>query len=105
MSTERMVILEATLRFYDLCKAPIHRAIVPAKVLKRWDSIAAAQLFAASTGLVEEIDRLRSDVASADDLADHWHGEAMRLHEELGAATGSGLGLTQDGRLVTVPKS
>lgn len=100
-----MAILEAQLRFYDLCKKPVHRAIVPAKILKRWDSIAAAQLFAASTGLIEEIDRLRSDVANADDTAEHWHGEAMRLHEELCNATGTGLGLTPNGHLVTVPKS
>lgn len=74
------------------------RAVVPARILRKWDAMAAAQLIEATPRLAEELEterRLRHD---AEDCADMWQRMA-EIRE-----SGDEVGLTVDGQIVAVTK-
>lgn len=76
-----------------------------ARILRRWDGIANQQLIAAATRLAAENDRLREELRRAEDAADGWRENAIRLMED-GCADGARQpGLTRAGALVLVPAS
>jgi len=73
----------------------VRTVVLPARVLKRWDRLAAAQLCAAVADLAQENEQLRRDLASAEDAADHWHANTLALAGDDGCITVEGLLQTQ----------
>lgn len=74
-----------------------------ARILRRWDGIANQQLIEAAARLAEENDHLRTELRRAEDAAESWRDDALRLMEDACAATGSQPGITPRGALVLVP--
>lgn len=74
-----------------------------ARILRRWDGIANQQLIEAAARLAEENDRLREELRWAEDAAESWRDDALRLMQDAWAATGSRPGITKGGALVLVP--
>lgn len=74
-----------------------------ARILRRWDGIANQQLIEAAARLVDENDRLRTELRWAKDAAESWRDDALRMMEEACAATDSRPGITKGGALVLVP--
>jgi hypothetical protein len=71
-------------------------AIVPSHILRRWDALAAQQLFELAPRIADELEderRLRRD---AEDVADMWQAIA-EIRE-----SGNQVGLTVDGEIVEV---
>lgn len=89
-------------------------AVVPTRILLRWDAIAAAQLCEAASLQAAEMDRLRSDIRfadqqldkawadlrRADDSAEFWREQALDMQLQLCERTGGELGITQACELV-----
>lgn len=69
------------------------RAVVPARILRRWDAAALEQLCERLLEVQAENEELRSELAIADESAEHWRQNAHDL-------AGSPAGLTVEGRLV-----
>jgi hypothetical protein len=80
-----------------------HVAVVPTRILRRWDALAAIQLCEAATRLAEAEERLRGELQRADDCAEAWREDALRLQEQLCEISGGHAGITQAGALVIVP--
>ena len=74
-----------------------------AGILRRWDGIAHEQLCAEAARLAEENERLREQLAWAEEAAESWRDDALRMMEEACAASGKRPGITISGALVTVP--
>ena len=74
-----------------------------ARILRRWDGIANEQLTAAAAALAEENDRLREELRWAQDAAESWREDALRMMEEACADGDKRPGITIDGALVLVP--
>jgi hypothetical protein len=74
-----------------------------AALFRRLDNLAYEQLCAEAARLVEENEHLRIELSRAEDDAEHWHTQAMRLQEEACADGSHAPGLTQSGALVRVP--
>lgn len=73
-----------------------------ARILRRWDGIANQQLIEAAARLAEENDHLRTELRLAEDAAERWRDDALRLMEDACATTGSRPGITKGGALVLV---
>ncbi len=74
-----------------------------ARILRRWDGIANQQLIEAAARLAEENDRLREELRWAEDAAESWRENAMRLTEDACADGSKRPGITVGGALVLVP--
>jgi len=74
-------------------------AIVPARILRRWDDIAAAQLCDAASRLVEENERLAMDAADAWQMLDN----ERDINRELAELCDAKLGITKDGQMLVLP--
>lgn len=74
-----------------------------ARILRRWDGIANQQLIEAAARLAEENDHLRTELRWAEDAAESWRADALRMMEEACASGDRQPGITLDGALVTVP--
>ena len=74
-----------------------------ADILRRWDGIAYEQLCATAARLAEENERLRTELRWAEDAAESWRDDALRLMEEACTDGSKQPGLTIEGALVTVP--
>lgn len=86
------------------------RAIVPTRILRKWDELAAIQLCAVAARLSEELDQACESVSAAVDrewqaidCANFWQQNAMQMQERFCEMTGAEPGLTQNGTLVLVP--
>ncbi|MEJ1966479.1 MAG: hypothetical protein WDO56_35055 [Gammaproteobacteria bacterium] len=77
-------------------------AVVPTRILLRWDAIAAVQLCEAASRLAEEMDRLRGDLHAADDSAEFWREQVLDMQLQLCERTGGEPGITQACELVVV---
>lgn len=93
----------------QISSAARHVAIVPTRILRKWDAIAARQLCEAAAEQSALIDRLRLDLDDArdearraDECAESWRDDALRMQEQLCEMTGGQPGLTQQGELVVV---
>jgi hypothetical protein len=71
-------------------------AIVPVRILRKWDALAAAQLCEAAPKLAEELETERRLRYFAEDSADMWQ-RISEIHQAGGEA-----GLTVDGQVVEV---
>lgn len=78
------------------------RAVNVKALLRRLDAVAFSQLAAQAALLAEENESLRSQLAWAEDAAESWRDDALRMMEERCAASGERPGITQQGQLVTV---
>lgn len=74
-----------------------------AALLRRLDAIACEQLCAEAARLAEENERLRVELAWAEQAAESWRDDALRMMEDACAASGRRPGITLGGALVTVP--
>lgn len=74
-----------------------------ARILRRWDGIANAQLAAAAAQLADENDQLREQLSWAEHAAYSWREDALRLMEDACADGGKRPGMTRSGALVLVP--
>jgi hypothetical protein len=72
------------------------RAIVPARILRKWDALAAAQLFEAAPLVAAELDKERSARQFAEDCAHMWQ-DISEIRERNGE-----VGMTVDGQIVEV---
>ena len=72
-------------------------------IQRRLDAIALQQLRAECARLAAENDQLRDEVYWAEQAAESWREDAMRLLAEACEATGGTPGLTIDGALVVAP--
>lgn len=73
-----------------------HLAIVPTRILRKWDALAAQQLFEIAPRIAEELDEERQLRFLAEDQADMWERiSEIRQH-------GDDVGLTIDGQIVAV---
>lgn len=70
-----------------------------AAILARWDRIAFAQLCEHVATLAGERDEYRERAYRAEENADAWRDDCMRIMQETGRAPG----LTIDGHLVALP--
>ena len=66
--------------------------------------VEAARLAGENERLAEENERLRVELVWADQAAESWRDDALRMMEERCAATGERPGITITGQLVTVPQ-
>jgi hypothetical protein len=73
-----------------------------ARVAAKLDRLALEQLRTVAARLAEENEELRRQLAWAEDAAESWRDDALKLMEDHCAATGDAPGLTLDGRLVAV---
>lgn len=71
-----------------------------ATIARRLDAIALQQLREECARLATENDQLRKDLYWAEQSAESWRDDAMRLQEDLCAQTGGVPGITIDGSLV-----
>jgi hypothetical protein len=71
-------------------------AIVPPHILRRWDALAAQQLFEIAPRIADELDVERRARRDAEDVADMWQSIA-EIRE-----SGGQVGLTVDGEIVEV---
>lgn len=78
------------------------RPVKVAAFLRRLDELAYEQLCAEAARLIQENERLRDELHWAEDCAESWRDDALRLMEAQCAATGAAPGLTQSGHLVLV---
>lgn len=78
------------------------RNLTPLK--RRLDAIALDQLRAEVVRLHEENGQLRDNLYWAEQAAESWRDDALRLMDDACAATGASPGITQSGALVLVPK-
>jgi len=74
----------------------------PRAVLRQLDAIAIDQLCAEVARLAVENERLRVELAWAEDAADSWRDDALRIQEQLCEQTGARPGITIDGELVVM---
>lgn len=72
-------------------------------ILRRWDEAACEQLCAEVARLAEENERLRAELVWAEEAAESWRDDALRLMEEACADGSTSPGLTLEGALVAVP--
>lgn len=72
-------------------------------IFRRWDRIAAHQLVEAAARLAEENDRLRAQVRLAEDAAESWRDDALRLMEDACAQGDRHPGITPGGSLLLSP--
>jgi hypothetical protein len=86
------------------------RAVVPTRILLRWDALAAAQLCETASRQAAEITRLRVDAESlrgelqrADECIDFWREQALDMQLQLCARTRGEPGITLAGELVVAP--
>ena len=84
--------------------ATTKQAMALTALRRRLDAIALGQLRAEATRLAAENDDLRSRLADAEDDAEFWRREATEQHLQLCEAQVATPGITQDGRLVALPK-
>lgn len=68
-------------------------------ILARWDRIAYAQLCEHVAALADERDEYRRRAYRAEDEAEAWRADCLRMFDEMNLAPG----LTMDGRLVALP--
>lgn len=68
-------------------------------ILARWDRIAFGQLCEHVAQLAEERDDYRERAYRAEECAESWRDDFMRIMQETGRAPG----LTIDGRMVALP--
>ncbi|MBX5462042.1 MAG: hypothetical protein IRZ28_13255 [Steroidobacteraceae bacterium] len=73
------------------------RAVVPKRILRRWDALAAQQLFEIAPRIAEELEAERRLRRDAEDVADMWQA-VVQIREN-----GGEVGLTIDGQIVEVP--
>lgn len=71
-------------------------------IFRRWDRIAAQQLVEVVARLAEENDRLRAQLRLAEDAAESWRDDALRLMEDACAQGDRHPGITLGGSLVVV---
>lgn len=74
-----------------------------ARLLRRFDAAAHEQALAEVIRLAEENEHLRTELWRAEEAAEGWRDDALRLMEEQRTATGAQPGITQSGALVLVP--
>lgn len=74
-----------------------HIAIVPARILRRWDQLAAAQLFELAPRIAEDLEEERRQRCWAEDCAHMWQ-QISEIQQD-----GDEVGLTIDGQIVAVP--
>ncbi len=74
-----------------------------AALLRRFDQAAFEQLCEQAARLADENERLRRELSFALGDAESWREDALRMMEELCAATNARPGLTVTGALVTLP--
>ena len=79
------------------------RTINLPSLLRRFDDQAHEQLCSEAARLAEENERLRAQLAFAEEAADSWRDDALRMMEAHCAATGAQPGITLSGSLVAVP--
>lgn len=77
-------------------------AVVPTKILQRWDRIAMLQLTQAAARLSDENDELSERLYRAEETAEFWREQAMDMQLQLCEATDTRPGITRSGALVTV---
>lgn len=74
-----------------------------ARILRRWDDIAMHQLAAIAAQLHEENIRLREQLHYAEDAAESWRADALRMVQDACADGDNCPGITRDGNLVLLP--
>lgn len=79
------------------------KSIRVSTLLRRLDDAAYEQICEQAARLADENERLRRELSFAIGDADSWREDALRMMEELCAATHAKPGLTAAGALVTVP--
>lgn len=72
-------------------------------IFRRWDRIAAQQLVEVVARLAEENDRLRVQLRLAEDAAESWRDDALRLMEEACAQGDRHPAITPGGSLFLSP--
>lgn len=74
-----------------------------ARITRRLDTAALAQLREVAATQAAEIDALRVRLAFAEEAAESWRDDALRMQLELCELTHSAPGITVGGALVKVP--
>jgi len=78
------------------------RAIVPTRILRRWDQIAIAQLAQAAVRMSDELAELRETLYRTEDAAQFWSEQAMGMQLAMCEEQGGSPGITKSGQLVVV---
>lgn len=72
------------------------------RIFRRLDALAYEQLCVEAARLAAEKEELRTRLYLAEDAAERWRDDALRMMDELRASTGAQPGITQAGALVAV---